>query len=227
MPDPMAMSAAATWVAAALTVAILIGYEIWLAVGQRLDPQRVARSAHAGLRAQWFDALSRHKGTEILAVQTLRNSLMAATMTASTAVLGLMGTVTLAAPTLNLGLADSARRPQLTAHLWLELVLLTLLFASLVSSAMAIRYYNLAGFVAAMPVESEARQRWMAAGTAYLRRAGRLYNWGLRHLILIAPIVASIMHPVAGPPAGVLIVLVLLRFDHAHRGPKDEPTVIV
>jgi len=31
-------------------------------------------------------------------VQTLRNSLMWATMTASTAVLGLMGTVTLAAP---------------------------------------------------------------------------------------------------------------------------------
>ena len=46
-------------------------------------------------------ALSRQPGSEILAIQTLRNSVMSATMTASTAVLGLMGTVSLAAPSLD------------------------------------------------------------------------------------------------------------------------------
>ena len=57
---------------------------------------------------------------------------MSATMTASTAVLGLL--------------------------------LLTLLFASLVCSAMAVRYYNHAGFISGRPVDSKARQRWAPAG---------------------------------------------------------------
>ena len=54
----------------------------------------------------------------------------------------------------------------------LELLLLTLLFASLVCSAMAVRYYNHAGFISGMPVASDARQRWAQAGVAYVRRAG-------------------------------------------------------
>ena len=103
--------------------------------------------------------------------------------------------------------------PSVTPRLVLELLLLTLLFASLVCSAMAVRYYNHVGFISGMPVESEARKRWAQAGTAYVRRAGILYSWGLRHLILVAPILACLLHPIAGPIAAVLVVVVLGRFD--------------
>ena len=64
-----------TWLAALLTVAILLAYEGALLLVQRLSPSRLARSAHANLREEWFAAISRHPGSEILAVQTLRNSL--------------------------------------------------------------------------------------------------------------------------------------------------------
>lgn len=201
------------WLATLATVALLCGYEAVVAVAQQRRPDRMARSAHAALREEWFTAVSQHKGSEILAVQTLRNSLMSATMTASTAVLGLMGTLTLAAPSLHLGLGEAAALPSFTPRLALELLLLTLLFASLVCSAMAVRYYNHAGFISGMPVESEARQRWAPAGAAYVRRAGLLYSWGLRHLILVAPILASLLHPFAGPVAAVLAVVVLSGFD--------------
>ena len=77
---------------------------------------------------------------------------------------------------------------------------------------MAVRYYNHAGFISGMPVES-ARQRWAPAGAAYVRRAGLLYSWGLRHLILVAPILASLLHPYAGPVAAVLVGVVLSGFD--------------
>ncbi|WP_292452240.1 DUF599 family protein [Methylibium sp.] len=117
----------------------------------------MARSAHAALREDWFSAVSQHKGSKILAVQTLRNSLLSATMTASTAVLGLMGTVTLAAPSLHVSCGEAAAVPSFTPRLVLELLLLTLLFVSLVCSAMAVRYYNHAGFISGMPVASEAR----------------------------------------------------------------------
>jgi hypothetical protein len=42
-------------------------------------PTRLSRSAHAALCEDWFAALSRHCGSEILAVQTLHKSLMSAT----------------------------------------------------------------------------------------------------------------------------------------------------
>lgn len=209
------MSVLASWLAGLLTVAILMGYEGVLLLMQRRNPARLARAAHALLREDWLAALSRQPGSEILAVQTLRNSVMSATMTASTAALGLMGAATLAAPSLNasFGAPEAALSVPLSARLAMELVLMSLLFASLVCSAMAVRYYNHAGFVCAMPVGSPERLRWAPAGALYLRRAGRLYGRGLRHLLMVAPVLAFITYPLAGPLAAALVVLVLLGFD--------------
>lgn len=206
------MDVSLSWWAAFATTAILIGYEASLAFAQRRRPGRMARTAHANLREDWFAAVSRQKGSEILAVQTLRNAVMSASIIASTAVLGLMGTVTLAAPSLHAELGAGAL-PHFTPQLAMELLLLALLFASLVSAVMAVRYYSHASFVGGMPVDSEARQKWTSTGTLYVRKAGVLYSWGLRQLILVAPIVAFILHPVAGPFAAVLVSGVLLGFD--------------
>lgn len=209
------MSTGWQWLAAAVTVAALAAYELWLAVGRRQAHQGVARAAHAALREQWFEAISAQPGSEILAVQTLRNSLMSASMTASAAVLGLMGTISLAAPSLQAGLA-SGGVPRFTPRLALELVLLALLFASLVASVLAVRFYNHASFIGGMPVESPARKRWSPAGRRYVARAGLLYSWSLRNLILVVPAVAFILHPWAGPAAALLTVFVLHGFDRAH-----------
>ena len=209
------MSLTLAWPAALTTFAVVAAYEAWLVLAQRRQPERLVRAAHASLREEWFAAVSAQQGSEILAVQTLRNSLMTASMTASTAVLGLMGTVTLAAPSLQAGFgAEGGAGLAFTPRLALELVLLALLFASLVASVMATRYYNHAGFVAGSPVGSDVRRRWAAAGTAYVRRAGLLYSWSLRHLVLVVPVVAFILYPLAGPIAAILVVGVLYRVDH-------------
>ena len=213
------MSLAATWIAVGLTVAGLLGYEIALMWLQHRAPERLARTAHATLREEWFDAVSAQKGSEILAVQTLRNSLMSATMLASTTALGLMGTVTLAVPSLHAGFGEALPAAALvTPRLTLELVLLVLLFTSLVSTLMAVRFYNHAGFIVALPVESETRKRWSAAGTSYVRKAGLLYSVGLRHLILVVPVVAALLSPAAGPIAAVVVAFVLLSFDRFSAG---------
>ena len=204
------------WSAALATVGILIVYEIVQWSIQRRSPDRLARSVHATLREDWFVSVSSQRGLELLAVQTLRNSLMSATMTASTAVLGLMGTATLVAPSLS-SVNGSVDTAVLTPRLLLELVLLTILFASLVCSAMAVRYYNHAGFVCSMPVESEARQRWASTGATYVRRAGNLYGLGLRHLLMVAPILACMAYPLAGPVTAMLVVAALLQFDRVAR----------
>lgn len=214
------MSIGATWLAVVATIAILLLYEVALLLAQRRNPAGLARSAHATLREEWLAALSRQPGSEILAVQTLRNSLMAATMTASTAVLGLVGSVTLASPSLHATFGGTVSgAPDFTARLVLDLVLMTLLFASLVCSAMSARYYNHAGFVVSMPIGCPERMRWSVIGTSHLRRAGKLYSWGLRHLVLVGPILAAILHPAAGPVIAAVAVVILAGFDRLASSP--------
>jgi hypothetical protein len=212
----------AGWWPAVGTLAVIVAYEAWLALAQRARPHALARSAHASLREDWFEAVSAQPGSEVLAVQTLRNSLMSASMTASTAVLALMGSITLAAPSLHATFdALGGGAAALTPRLAMELVLLLLLFSSLASSVMAVRYYTHAGFIGGMPVESPSRRRWAAAGREYVRRAGLLYSWSLRNLLLIAPVVAFMLHPFAGPVAAVVVVSVLSLFDRARSAPAE------
>ncbi len=209
------MNPSTTWWAVTSTTLVLVLYELLLLVLERRHPTRMARSVHATLREEWFDAVSAQTGCEILAVQTLRNSLMSATMLASTAALGLMGTVTLAAPSLHATFSKGyITSPLLEPRLALELLLLCLLFASLASTVMSVRFYNHAGFILAIPTESPARKRWAPAGRTYIRKAGVLYGIGLRQLVLVVPVVAAILSPVAGPLAAVAVVAVLLCWEH-------------
>lgn len=216
------MADALTWAAVCGTVAVLVFYEALLLMLQRRRPELMARTRHAELRKDWFLAVTEQKGSEVLAVQTLRNSLMSATVLASTAALALMGTVTLAAPSLHEGIDAAHGIRSISPRLVLELVLLGLLFASLVSTMMAVRFYNHAGFVGGMPVGSEVRRRWSPAGVRYVRRAGLLYGFGLRQLILVVPVVAATLYPAAGPVAALIVAAVLFSFDRYVDGSPES-----
>ena len=208
------MTNLSVWLPVATTVLMLLTYEVTQFFMSRRNPTAISRTAHARLREQWFEAISRQTNSEILAAQALRNSMMSATMMASTAVLGLMGTVTLAAPSLNATFGHAANGlPQLNPKMLIELALLALLFSSLVASAMSIRYYSHASFIGSLPVGSPERQRRMPIGLAYVSRAGIMYSWALRHLILVAPLLASLLHPLAGPPVSAAVVALLYTLD--------------
>lgn len=208
---------AAHWWPTLATIVVLVLYQAVLAVAERRNPQGVARSSHAHLRSIWFDAIARRGGSEILAVQTLRNSLMSATMTASTAALALMGSISLAAPSFNVMAADGITVSDLlTPRHVLELVLLLFLFVSLVSSVMAVRYYTHASFIAGMPADALEKRQWIPIGENYVRKAGLFYSTGLRYFVLIAPVVVGIVHPVAGPIAALIVTAVLYSLDQNH-----------
>ncbi|MBP7567242.1 MAG: hypothetical protein KA795_14665 [Burkholderiaceae bacterium] len=95
---------------------------------------------------------------------------------------------TLGAPSLHTIADHVAAAPfvVVTPRLMLELVLLSLLFASLVSTLMAVRY---------------------------VRKAWLLYGFGLRQLVLVAPVVAALLHPFAGPVAALAVAWVLFALD--------------
>lgn len=214
------------WLASAATILIVVLYEAIQRWRHQDRPGVLARSAHAGLREDWFRSISDHVGSEIIAVQTLRNSMMTATLTATTATLGLMGSVTLAASQLHMTFAPGASPwAAMTPRLVMELLLMSALFTALACSTIAVRYFNHASFICAMPVGSQARQQWLPVGIAHVRQAGVLYSWGLRALLMVAPLVVSIVHPLLGPLASLGLVLVLFNMDRVHH--HDDPSPLM
>lgn len=202
------------------SVLLFLVYEarvLWL--GHR-QPHRTARTAHARMRINWVEALSAQPGFEIVAVQALRNSLMSATIAASTAALALMGSVSLAGPTVARSVMHDGLGWLSSPRPVLEGLLMAVLFASYVCSAMAMRYFNHAGLVMSMPVASAARKALNPMASAYVERAGLLYSWGLRFFLMVAPVVVGIVNAWAMPLMTLLLIAVLAYFDRPHHGPE-------
>jgi hypothetical protein len=206
--------------AVALSVLLIVAYEVRLARAGQRNAAAVARSAHRVLRGEWVTALSRQPGTEILAVQALRNSLMSATITASTAALVLMGCINLFASK-GEGMRSWFSEHVLSVRAVLELLLLVTLFAMYVCSAMAMRYYHHAGFVMSLPVGSPERTTHGPIAGPYVQRAGVLYSWSVRCFLYTAPVVMGLLSPVFMPLAAVALLVVLAAFDRAPEPSAD------
>lgn len=212
------MNADHNWIAFGISTLMFAAYELWVFwVGLR-RPDRIARSAHASLRVHWVDALSRQPGFEIVAVQALRNSLMSATIAASTAALALMGTISLASSNIEATTFDTT--PPL--RIVLEVLLMVTLFASYVCSAMAMRFFSHAGFVMSMPVAAPERSPLNPMAKDYVKRAGLLYSWALRFFLIISPLVVGMVRPLGMPFMTVALLVALWFFD---RPPRRVPTI--
>ena len=199
--------------ACALSLLILAGYEFRAHTLGKHSPERVARYANARVRMHWVTALSAQPGFEIVAVQALRNSLMSATISGSTAALAAMGAVTLAGSSLMADLPHINAGGSTSLHTVLKGLLVLNLFASYVCSAMAMRYYGHASFIMSMPVASPDRQALNPMAANHVHRAGLLYSWGLRLFLMVAPLVAGVVHPLAMPPVTLLLLVALHFFD--------------
>lgn len=206
------MDSIGSWVALVMSVLLIGGYELRLWATERSNPQSTARAAHAALREEWVRALSGQSGSKIVAVQTLRNSLMSSTISASTAALALVGTLSLTVSSGSQGFGLFGIT-HLSQALVLQLMLLGTLFASYVCSATAMRYFSHAGFVMSLPLGSPQREARLQTAIHYVRRAGSLYGWGLRAFFLVAPLIAGLIHAFALPLASVALVLVLRALD--------------
>lgn len=208
----MTLSPVLAWSLVGASLLLLVAYEVRAHWVGSADPQRMARYAHARLRVDWVKALSAQPGFEIVAVQALRNSLMSATISASTSALAVMGAVSLAGSTLAASLGHWSTTLD-ALHTVLQALLVGVLFASYVCSAMAMRYYGHASFVMSMPVAAPERQPLNSVAAEHVRRAGLLYSWGLRLFLMVASLVAGIVHPFAMLPVTLLLLVALHHFD--------------
>lgn len=201
------------WGCFTLSVLMIVAYEWRAHYLGRHKPDLFARSANAQVRVQWVWSLSERPGYEIVAVQALRNSLMSATISASTAALAVMGVLSITGVKLAAELPRLAVDGGIQLRLVLEALLVGVLFASYICSAMSMRHFGHASFVMSMPVDSEERKGLNNVAAHHVRLAGMLYSWGLRLFLMAAPMVAGIVHAFAMPVVTALLLVALFFFD--------------
>lgn len=202
---PYGVTVLQTWWPLLASVLVLAAYELLLWRRQRHDPLGVARTAHAAIRQQWARAVRGSPGHEVLAVQTLRNSVMAASISASTAVLAFVA------------LASQFHSPAagtsgIDMHTVTVALLLALLFCAFLLSATAVRFFNHAGYALATPA-SVGGEHLTEVGARYVARAGHLYSLSLRAFMVAAPFGVGLLRPVLMPVAALLLVAVLRWLD--------------
>jgi uncharacterized membrane protein len=200
---------------------MLFGYYIYLARRTRRNPAVSVRAMAQLARATWVEHIMTCPGQEVLAVQTLRNSTMAATFLASTSVLLMIGVLTLSGHAEVLGQAWGALGvvASTSREVWMIklLFLLADLFFVFFCFSIAIRLLNQIGFMIAVPETLRHPGASPRIVAKHLNRAGDFYARGMRGYYFLIPLVFWLFGPLFLVVSTVGLVLVLYWLD---RGPR-------
>jgi uncharacterized membrane protein len=201
------------------SAALLAGYHVYLALRVRRDASYSAQAMHAIARSAWVESVMKD-GRDILAVQTLRNSTMAATFLASTAILLIVGVLSLTGQGDKLGSTWRALGSfsETDSSLWLLKLLFLIgdLSFAFFSFTLAIRKFHHVGYLLNVPNHPVITPAYVAA---YLNRAGRYYSLGMRAYYFLLPLVFWLFGPLLMVAAAAILVIVLHHLDRA----GDEP----
>lgn len=161
----------------------------------RIAPLSSVHNVNAQKREQWVLMIMQSGKQEILAIQTLRNSLMAASFMATTVMLLISALLNLGE---KIGQYAQSLHPLLThcqqsSTIWqLKLAALLLGFAiAFYFFAMAIRFFNHVGYMINLPYEDATYQQTCA----YLNKAGSYYTRGTRAFFFGLPMIAWFFDP--------------------------------
>lgn len=204
----------------ALSAALLLIYHLHLRYKVSKNPAYTVQAVNAMARTAWVGSIMRD-GKDILAVQTLRNSTMAATFLASTAVLLIIGVLTLSGQADKLEGTWHALNVVGAKHseLWLGKLMLLLLdlFVAFFSFSMSIRIYNHVGYMINVPLALNHKVLSPDHVAIHLNRAGKFYSIGMRAYYFSVPVVFWLFGPHFMLLATIALIFVLYRLD---RSPK-------
>jgi len=209
----------------ALSVLVLVGYHVALGIKVRRDPSYTVQAVNRIARSEWVEHIMQ-EGKDILAVQTLRNSTMAATFLASTAVLMVIGVLTLSGQSDKLETTWHSLNVFGARHagLWTFklLFLLVDLFFAFFSFAMSIRIFNHVGYMINVPLTNVHKVFTPRHVAGHLNRAGRFYSFGMRAYYFAVPLLFWLFGPHLMLMATLGLVYILYRLDRAPKIPDAE-----
>jgi uncharacterized membrane protein len=202
---------------AGASLLLLVLYHAFLRVKRRSDPLYTIQAVNALTRAAWVETVMTSGNKDVLAVQTLRNSIMGATFLSSTAVLLIIGVLTLTEQGDKLRTAWQAFDVFGTAssRLWLTKMLLLLvdLLVAFFSFCMAIRLFHHVGYMINVPPRELPVAMNAAHVTAHLNRAGKFYSVGMRAYYYTVPLLLWLFGPHFMLAGSVALVVALNYLD--------------
>lgn len=223
-----------------LGLAVMVGYHVWLLLRIRSRPETTVIGINAVNRRIWVrhimeDPSGKHA---VLAVQTLRNTIMASTVLASVAitlsslVAALMASGAAAHGGLLLSAPGGGSEAALAAKFLAVLVCFLVAFLLNVQS---IRYYSHASVLVNVPAAEAARRR-RAVGyvTDMVNRGSYFWSLGARAFYFSCPVFLWLFGPIPMFVACVALVCALYFLDvckdweeeegdgHGHRCTSDD-----
>lgn len=189
---------------------LILIYYMYLGRRTRHIPDSGVHTFNARIRERWVNMVMSKDSKDILAIQTLRNSVMSASFMASTSILLIIGTLNISEKVgqwaLNwhpYGLAHSY-----STELWqIKLGLLLLDFSiAFYCFSMSIRFFNHVGYMINLPDDAPKDGGLSQKTSVYLNRAGRYYSFGTRTFFFSLPIILWFF----GPYFLILATLVLI-----------------
>ncbi|WP_428567821.1 MAG: DUF599 domain-containing protein [Solidesulfovibrio sp. DCME] len=200
------------------SIVMFTAYNIFIWQKLKSDPIYTIQGATDLARRAWVVTVMEEHDA-LLAVQTLRNSTMAATFMASTAVLLSVGVLSLTGQAENLSntwhslnIFGSTQQSTLALKL---LVLLLNLFVAFFSFSSSIRLFNHVGFMINAPASEENAASSMTFVAMQLNRAASHFHFGMRAYYFLVPLVLWIFGPLLLLAGTVVMIGVVYSLDRA------------
>lgn len=196
---------------------LLLAYYLYLSRRTHREPKSSVHALNARVREQWVEMVMADNEMGILAIQTLRNSVMAANFMASTSILLMIGTLNISEKFGQWALDwhPYALAQHFSSELWqLKLCLLLLDFSiAFYCFSMAIRFFNHVGYMINLPVNSCPDKGLYQQTCAFLNRAGRYYSLGTRTFFFSLPVILWFFGPYFFILATLALIGGLARLD--------------
>ena len=203
--------------ALALSLAMVASYYAVMILRARRDPLCTIHGVNQVARTLWVEEVMTHPGKDVMAVQTLRNFVMGASLMASTAALLVVGTLTLS------GQAEGISRTwhvfagfgSGSPEIWMVKVLCLLadFIVAFFAFAMAVRLANHVAFMINIPAKDVPAALSPPNVARRLNRAGNHFAIGLRAFFFAVPLVFWLFGPGFLVIAAVGLVVALHRLD--------------
>jgi len=209
-----------------MSTALLVLYHMYLIKQTRKDPFYSIQAVNAIARTAWVETMMKPGKPDVIPVQTLRNSTMAATFLASTAILLIIGVLTLSSQGDKLGetwhtLNNMAAKQ---SGLWLVKLMFLLMdmFVAFFSFAMSIRIYNHVGYMVNVPISLNHQSISPQHVAMHLNSAGRYYSIGMRAYYFSVPLVFWLFGPYFMLLSTIALIVVLYNADRAPKILHDD-----
>lgn len=204
--------------ALAISALLLLAYYAFLLLRVRRNPEFTIHTINQRARTLWVIASMKNSSKDIMAVQTLRNYVMAATFKASSAVLLIMGTLTLSGQADNMAKAWHALGIAVQGTEWWIakiLCLLTALIIAFFAFAMTVRILNHVVFMVSLPLSDAVGALAPEKVAQRLNQAGKFYAIGMRAYFITVPLVFWLFGPMFLVAATFGLIVVLYFIDRS------------